>query len=226
MKLRLMTANLWSRKADPGALAAVLEWSRPDVLAVQELGHAQADAIAALLPHGSLDPRDDYDGMGIALRRPAAVSALPLARRAAHVARLDPREWPGLEREIEIVNVHVLAPHAFPFWRTVPTRRSQVRGLARWLDANPHDARIVCGDFNATPVWPAYRRFAERLHDLVHHHAERSGTRPPRTWGPWHRAPRLLRIDHVFASSGRVLEMQTVPIPRSDHRALVLDVEL
>jgi endonuclease/exonuclease/phosphatase (EEP) superfamily protein YafD len=101
-----------------------------------------------------------------------------------------------------------------------------MRGLARWLDQNPHGARVVCGDLNATPVWPAYRRLAERLRDVVHHHAASAGARAPRTWGPWHGAPRLLRIDHVFATGGRVLDLQTVPVEGSDHSALVVDFEL
>jgi endonuclease/exonuclease/phosphatase (EEP) superfamily protein YafD len=164
--------------------------------------------------------------MGIALRLPAEVRQLPLEKRDARIARLEPDAWPGLERQVEIVNIHVLAPHAFPLWRTLPTRFGQVRGLARWLDENPHEARVVCGDMNATPAWPAYRRLARRLQDVVHHHAARAGTRPPRTWGPWHGAPRLLRIDHVFATGGQVLDLQTVPVEGSDHSALVVDFEL
>jgi endonuclease/exonuclease/phosphatase (EEP) superfamily protein YafD len=226
VKLRVMTANLWWRKADPAALARCLEAVEPDVLAVQELGHEQAEAIASVLPHGRLEPRLDYEGMGIALRRPTEVNPLSLERRNGWLARLAPELWPGLDREVEVVNVHVLAPHAFPFWRTLQTRRDQVRGLARWLDENPHAARVVCGDLNATPAWPAYRRIAERLTDVVHHHAAGSGARAPRTWGPWHGAPRMLRIDHVFASGGQVLDVRHLPIVGSDHTALVVDFEL
>lgn len=226
MKLRLMTANLWSRRTDPSALADLLESLRPDVVALQELGPAQANAIANALPHGRLEPRAGYDGMGIALRHPSPVSSLALPHREACVARLAPGVWPGLDRTVEIVNVHVLAPHAPPPWRTLGIRRAQVRGLTQWLDANPHPARIVCGDLNATPLWPAYRRLAERLTDVSLAHAARSRTRARRTWGPWHGAPRLLRIDHVFASGGRVLDCRAVPVAGSDHDAVVVDVEV
>jgi endonuclease/exonuclease/phosphatase (EEP) superfamily protein YafD len=225
VKLRVMTANLWFRRSDPAALMRALEEVQPDVLAVQELGPEQAEAIASVLPHGLLDPRDDYEGMGIALLHPAPVTSIALPRRDARVARLAPGTWPGLEAPVEIVNVHVLAPHALPPWRTWQTRFRQVRGLVRWLDANPHGARVVCGDLNATPAWPAYRRFAERLTDVVRAHAERSGSKPAATWGPWHGAPRLLRIDHVFASGGRVIDLRTVPLRSSDHSALVVDFE-
>jgi endonuclease/exonuclease/phosphatase (EEP) superfamily protein YafD len=226
VKLRLMTANLWARKADCGALVAALEAHAPDVLAVQELGPTQADAIARALPYGRLEPSHDYEGMGIALRRPAKVERLFLDRRDARIARLDPADWPGLEREVEVVNVHVVAPHAFPFWRALATRRGQVGRLARYMDEKPHDARVVCGDLNATPLWPAYRRLAERIPDVVELHAARTGGRPLRTWGPWHGAPRLLRIDHVFASGGQVIDVLPVSIAGSDHLALVVDFEL
>ena len=66
MKLRLMTANLWGGGAEPTTLADLLDSLRPDVLAVQELSHEQAEAIASVLPHGVLEPRDDHTGMGIA----------------------------------------------------------------------------------------------------------------------------------------------------------------
>jgi endonuclease/exonuclease/phosphatase family metal-dependent hydrolase len=220
-----MTANLWSRRGDPAAFRELLESVQPDVLAVQELGPRQAEAIQAVLPYGRLEPRDDYEGMGIALRHEAAMDAVPLPRRPARIARLGPGVWPGLETPVEIVNVHVLAPHAYPPWRSFQTRAGQMSALARWLDEHPHGARVVCGDLNATPVWPAYRRLAERLTDVVHAHARREGGRPRRTWGPWHGAPRLLRIDHVFASGGRVLDLRAFEVAGSDHSALAVDFE-
>jgi endonuclease/exonuclease/phosphatase (EEP) superfamily protein YafD len=225
VKLRVMTANLWSRRSDPEALARLLEEVQPDVLAVQELGPAQAEAIASVLPHGRLEPRLDAEGMGIALLHPGAVEALALPRRDARIARLTPGIWPGLEAPVEVLNLHVVAPHALPPWRTFATRMGQVRGLARWLDANPHPARIVCGDFNATPSWPAYRQIASRLRDVARHHAAQDGRSPVRTWGPWHGSPRLLRLDHVFASGGRVLELRALPVLGSDHTALIVEFE-
>ncbi|HVH05814.1 MAG TPA: endonuclease/exonuclease/phosphatase family protein, partial [Myxococcota bacterium] len=65
MKLRVLTANLWSERTDPAALARLVESVRPDVLALQELGFAQADAIRPLLPYGRLEPRSDCNGLGL-----------------------------------------------------------------------------------------------------------------------------------------------------------------
>ena len=123
------------------------------------------------------------------------------------------------------MNIHVVAPHSLPPWRTFATRIGQVRGLGRWLDANPHPARVVCGDLNATPSWPAYRHIASRLRDVALSHAAEGGRSPARTWGPWHGAPRLLRLDHVFASGGRVIELRALSVLGSDHSALVVELE-
>ena len=49
-------------------------------------------------------PEAEIVGLGIALRRPAQIDRLTLDRRDARIARLDPAEWAGLEREVEVVN--------------------------------------------------------------------------------------------------------------------------
>jgi endonuclease/exonuclease/phosphatase (EEP) superfamily protein YafD len=225
LKLRLVTANLWNGGADPTALAELLESLRPDLLAVQELSDAQADAISSVLPHGVLEPRDDHTGMGIALRESAEIRRLPLPGRDGRVALLQPAAWTGLTGPVEIVNLHIQAPHTLPQWRALALRRGQLAALEQFLDDAPHPARLVCGDFNATPLWPFYRRLASRLDDVAHLHATRLGQRPARTWGPWPGAPRLLRIDHAFARGIEALHVQVVTVPGSDHSALVLDFE-
>jgi endonuclease/exonuclease/phosphatase (EEP) superfamily protein YafD len=225
VKLRIMTANLWNGAAEPNALADLLETLRPDVLATQELSHAQAEAISTVLPHGVLEPRDDNHGMGIALSRAARIRRIRLPGRDARAARLCPEDWAGLASPLEVVNVHIWAPHVPPFWRAMAHRRGQLRGLTRHLAEAPHGPRLVCGDFNATPAWPLYRRLAGHLEDLALAHARRVGRAPTRTWGPWSGAPRLLRIDHAFARGIAPLDMQVVPLPGSDHSALVVDLD-
>jgi endonuclease/exonuclease/phosphatase family metal-dependent hydrolase len=152
------------------------------------------------------------------------VQSLSLPRREARVAELAPTEWPGLGRSVEVVNVHIHAPHMFPWWRSLGIRRGQVRALARYLDEAPPTPRVVLGDFNATPLWPAYRRMARRLQDAARLHAASRGRAPGRTWGPWAGAPRLLRIDHAFVSGLEVAEVRVVPVTGSDHSGLLVDL--
>jgi len=225
--IRLITANLYHDRAEPAALAELLEALAVDVACLQELGARQARAIARVLPHGKLEPgatQRDHDGMGIASRRPIATERLPLPRRDARIAQLAPADWPELSAPLELVNVHIQAPHSWPQWRALALRRAQLAALLPYLDASPTAARVVCGDFNATPLWPAYRALAARLPDLASEWAALRSERPSRTWGPWPRAPRLLRIDHALGAGVCAEAVQVVPVRGSDHSALLVDL--
>lgn len=223
-RLRVLSANLWNGRADADGFAALVERLQVDVVAVQELAPPQADALGRRLPHGLLEPADDYNGMGIAARVPLAVRRLALPNRDARVAELHLRGADGAAIAVELVNIHVEAPHSTPTWRTVERRRGQWRGLERHLRANPHRPRMVVGDFNSTPLWPFYRRMAGHLRDAALIHAARTGGRAERTWGPWHGAPRLLRIDHAFVHHLEVLNFQVVTVPEGDHSAVVVEI--
>lgn len=226
--LRVISANLWSGRAEPEAFAEQVQTLRADVVCAQELAPEQAEVLSQVLPHGRLEPRDDCLGMGIALRAPAAMGRIPLRFRDARVALLDPKDWSGLSRPCEIVNVHMAAPIMWPVHRQPGVRRAQLRGLFEHLDAAPARRRAVVGDFNATPVWPVYRRMARRLTDVVCDHARASGARPRRTWPHWPPLPRLqlLRIDHCFAQDLTAEDVEVLPVRGSDHHALRVDFAL
>jgi endonuclease/exonuclease/phosphatase family metal-dependent hydrolase len=225
--IRLITANLYHDRAEPRVLAELLATLAVDVACFQELGERQAAAIAPLLPYGKLEPGAtprDHDGMGIAARRPLAVSRFALPRRDARLAELAPHDWPELGAALELVNVHIQAPHSWPQWRVLALRRAQLAALLSHLDATPDAARVVCGDFNATPLWPAYRALGTRLPDLALEHAGQRRERPARTWGPWPGSPRLLRIDHVLGAGVFAAQVQVLPLAGGDHSALVVDL--
>ena len=221
-RLRLLTANLANGRADARAFAELVETLAPDAVAVQELSPEQAEALAQVLPHGALAPARDHTGMGVALRHPGAIRRVPLPYRDAHVAEVAV----GAPEPVELVNVHLLAPHARPPWWTLRVRRGQVRGLEAYLDATPRRHRVVLGDLNATALWPAYRRLAARLADGAVEAARHNGHRVQPTWGPGARTPRLLRIDHVLVSGLSVEGFRVVAIRGSDHSAVVADVSV
>lgn len=228
-RLRILTANLWNGRADPESFAALLEREEVDVACVQELAPEQAGPVAAVLPHGALEPASDYTGMGIALRQPAEVTSLPLRYRPLRAARLDPKDWPGLAEPLAVWNVHVRAPHSYPQHVSLAIRRAQLSALLDHIDHAAAGPRLVLlGDFNATPLWPVYRRVARTLDDVVLATARRRGQRPARTWGPLWRYPRLrlLRIDHAFARGVEVSRVCSFHLPGSDHDALCVDVAL
>lgn len=241
-----MSANLWSGAAHPEALAGLVASLEIDVLATQELTADQADAIGEVLPFGLLEPHPKYHGMGIALRHPARVDHIEMPFRSARRARLGAGDWPDLGRDVEVLNVHVAAPHVGPLGSGFPKRRQQLRQLERYLidghqqrdarDRGPTEgetaspdqaaprAQVLVGDFNSTPVWPVYRRLSRLMTDGAVVVAQRRG-RPVRpTWGPWSGSPRLLRIDHGFVRGLDVEEFRVVEVPGSDHSAVVMDV--
>lgn len=225
--LRLITANLLNGRASAEALAGLVQSAAADVVAVQELGWEQAEALSSVLPHGRLEPADDYSGMGLALRHPAAsLSRLALPYRDARIARLEPAAWSALERPLEIVNVHFAAPTARPWRRHLAYRRAQLAGLHRHFDAQPDAARALVGDFNATPLWPVYRSLAARFDDLPARHARERGAPLRATWPAWLPRGPLLRIDHCFGHALEVASARAVPLPGSDHLALVVDLRV
>jgi len=223
--LRIVSANLWNGAADPAAFAELVEALQADVVAVQELTEAQATALADVMPHGMLEPSDDYLGMGIALRRPGAVRRLRLPYRDARLAELQLDGNGAGEMAVEVINVHLQAPHS-PTLRCFLNRRGQLRGLERHLDAHPERRRVVIGDLNSTPLWPVYRRLSSRLIDAAVAAAEQNSHRPQPTWGPWPGAPRMLRIDHALIQGLAVQDFRVVPVVGGDHSAIIVDLAL
>jgi endonuclease/exonuclease/phosphatase family metal-dependent hydrolase len=220
---RILTANLANGAADADAFADLVEAAEPDVVVVQELAPDQAEALARVLSFGKLEPTRTHDGMGIALRSPGSVRRLRLPYRSAFVAEL---AWPGDDEPVEVLNVHLAAPHVHPVFQRIWDRRGQVRDVIAHMVATPRRRRVLAGDLNATPLWPAYRRLRGHLIDAVADAARRSGRRPERTWGPWAGSARLLRIDHVLVHGLVAGSTRVLPLRGSDHSALVADLRL
>lgn len=222
-RLRILSANLMNGGADPEAFADLVRALAVDVAALQELAPEQAEPLMDVLPHGLYEPARDHHGMGIGLRHPAASRRVELHYRDARAVDLDPADWPQLDTPLEILNVHIMAPHLGLPWQTLLGRARQLRGLLEYLRATPGRSQLLVGDLNATPIWRVYRRIARHRLDAARTLAPSRG-RPPATWGPWPGAPRLLRIDHAFVQELQVQTLQAVPIRGSDHSALLLEI--
>ncbi len=217
----MLSCNLLADRVAGDALAALLDRHEIDVVCPQELGSAGARAIASRCPAGLLAPDRERRGLGVAARRPIEVRELPLAGRSAYRARFDPADWPEFDEPFELINLHLLAPHTWPYFPRRRRRDHQVADLLSFLDRAPPTARALIGDFNATPAWPAYREIAARYPDGCIEGAERppAGTWPQSRW-----LPGLLRIDHCFVSGLRVARVERLALPGSDHFGLCIDL--
>jgi endonuclease/exonuclease/phosphatase family metal-dependent hydrolase len=204
-------------------LASLLDELQPDIGAFQELTPELGRVVDGHFPHGSLYPGEGSSGLGIGACRPVANELLVLPRRPATVATLDPRIWPELgPGTTRILNVHMTHPMVFPPWRSLPERSHQ---LSRILEHADGHAAVVLGDLNAAPGWPVYRRLNKAMGDAAHTAAAARGDRADPTWSLRPTGRALLRIDHVMVRGLRVRDSFTVPLPGSDHRLVVADVD-
>ena len=217
--LRIITANLYNGRADADALGEILDKTRPDVVAAQEMAPSAGAAIAARMPHGIVLPALDHTGAALAANQPIDVQRHSLPHRDALVGRL---EHEG--RPLVIWSVHLANPIDIP--PLTRKRRAQVLALEEALgrDLGPDGRIMLVGDLNATPLWPAYRRLRRLLSDGVAEWAARTKTRPERTWSYRPGGRPLLRIDHALTAGMTVHNAETVVVPGSDHRALLVDV--
>ena len=218
---RLMTANLLMQRCDASDLDRVLDQVEPDIVVTQELAPICADVIVGRFPHHRLRPSLGFTGRGIATRLDAEFGEIDMPGRPGTSAILDVEG-----SMLRLAGMHLLNPIQFPWWEMARVRGQQLEGLFEWLDDGGDAPVVVAGDFNASPRWPAYKRMTSRLTDLVGERAERRGERPERTWSWRPGWPRMLRIDHVFGHGTRANDVAVVPIVGTDHRAVVVDIEI
>jgi endonuclease/exonuclease/phosphatase (EEP) superfamily protein YafD len=220
MKIRILTINMYNGRADATSLAAALEEHSPDVVAAQELASAGAEVLAEWGDDHLLDPRTDLTGMGMAVRGSASFSRLDFPNRRPVTAVLPARDW-GLDRDLEVINAHLVNPVSRPLQKSRRLRSLELVALEeQFAERNGDRSRVLVGDLNSSPAWPLYRRLAAIATDA----AVAAGT-ARRSWGPWPNSPRLLRIDHAFVQGLRPLETQLVTIRGADHRGLLIDLE-
>ena len=212
--MRVLTVNLLNGEASPDSLARVLEATDPDIMLAQELAPNAGSVIERHFAHGVVKPVMDYQGKAIVSKEPIHVEEVDFPFRSIMRGET--------EGGIEVINIHLANP--IDGWRgRVPERRGQVQALEQLIE--PPRTRIVAGDFNSSPAWPAYKRLRRSLDDAVADWAERTDQTPRRTWGWRPGWPTMLRIDHVFTNNLRATWVDVVNVKGTDHKAVVVDLE-
>lgn len=224
--LTMMTANLKLGSADAAALRRSVEQHHVDLLTTQELTPPELDRLRTagldrLLPYAAADARPGAAGVGIWSRYPLGdVHRVDSFHFAFVTARVDA---PTLTFAPTVVATHMPGPwpQSADYWaRDMAALPGTLRRIA---DAAGAGAVLVGGDLNATFDC---RRFRSLLHGGFHDAAAQSGaglraTYPGNTW-----VPPLIAIDHVLTYHAVATGVQAVPLPGSDHRALLVRVSL
>jgi endonuclease/exonuclease/phosphatase family metal-dependent hydrolase len=234
--LRVLTYNVHSfvgadHVYDPERTARVIESARPDVVALQEVDfgrgpraeHSAVERLAARLGmrcHFTYT-RDGARGhFGNAVLTPhslelIAEGTLPRKRDEARAV-----QWLKIRSEGFVV--HLMNTHLSVSFRERHAQTSALLGAEWALRASTNLPLVVCGDFNASPLSPVYRKLRRDLKDA------QCGKTRHATWPS--RLP-LLRIDHIFVSPEIVVREAGVMSDRlarlaSDHLPLVAELEL
>ncbi|MFE9577665.1 endonuclease/exonuclease/phosphatase family protein [Nocardia sp. NPDC006044] len=210
-----MQANLLFDGADPRALVDEVRARNIAVLTVNELTPAAVEGLGKagldqLLPHRYLSPGRTATGTGI-------WSSYPLSETVEY----DGFVLNQLSATATVPGIGPVAIYAFhpvpPIYGTTvwADELSRLRGI---LDRSPTDRPVlVGGDFNATYDHAQFRAMLSARFDDA---AEQAGaghlvTYPTdKTWPP------IVGIDHFLIARGHATEVETVPIPGADHRAL------
>jgi endonuclease/exonuclease/phosphatase family metal-dependent hydrolase len=230
--LRLTTYNVHACRGVDGRLKpervlGVIRQTRPEIVALQELdGLACAEYLAEELEMElffvAARPRQRGEGSyGNAL-----LTRLPaLLIRAASLPRLHATTEARAAQWIRVATpfgpLDVLNTH-LGLLRDETTLQAEALLGPDWLSADQISPyAVLCGDFNARPSSPAYRRLSARLLD-----AQLAAGRPQPTFPAIFP---LIRIDHVFLMktlcASRV-EVPSSPSARvaSDHRPLSVEL--
>jgi endonuclease/exonuclease/phosphatase (EEP) superfamily protein YafD len=213
-ELRVLSANVHRGTAQAGALVALVERLRPDVLSVQELtpGFARRLAAAGLqrrLPHRLLSAQQGAGGGGLYSRFP--LRALPPSPLHTFHMRRGALRLPGGE-VARVVEVHPYAPTRghIDLWH------ESLRTLPLADPAGP--PWVLAGDFNATLDFTDLR---DLLDSGYRDAADVTGRGLEATWPQGEAFPPPVTIDHVFADERvAIVEYAVEDLPGSDHRAV------
>ncbi len=234
---RVMTYNVHScigmdGKVSPHRIARVIARHDPDVVCLQELdygksrtlGHDQAERIAQYLRmdhhfHPVVRMEEEQFGDAVLSRRPMS---LIKTGRLPGISGQEPRGALWVEVDFNGTRVQVINTH-FGILPNDGLKQAVALVDEEWL-GNPgcRAPVVLCGDFNAMPSSPVYRKIQNVLQDVQ---KTLEGHKPRKTW--FGRFP-VTRIDHIFSDD--TLEVENIEVPRtdllrvaSDHLPLIVD---
>ncbi|MES4907026.1 MULTISPECIES: endonuclease/exonuclease/phosphatase family protein [unclassified Streptomyces] len=220
-QLRVLTANLEFGGATRGLVEAVRR-EEPDLVSVQECDTRCGAALDSAALRKAYPYRKVITVPGDAAHGSAILSAYPLTPEAGVPGKL---AMPGAVVRVAGRRVHVQVAHPMPpmpgqldVWRT---ELGRLRAYAAGRGGEP---TLIAGDFNATQDHAAFRAL---LDTGMRDSARAVGMSRTPSW-PAVTTPALgAQIDHVLVSEAlRPRAARFLDLPHTDHRALLVDLEL
>ena len=219
-RLRIMAANLFNGRADPGALVDLVRTQHVDLLVLPELTPAamaalDEEGLGDLLPNRVLDARVGGDGTGVLAKYPLRKIVLMPESTLGQLSTVV--DVPGPD-EIEVAAIHIQPPTSAA---SVPVWRNELGALP---DPDVDErTRILAGDFNATLDHAAFRELLDRGYVDA---AEEAGEGLSPTWSDWPLGPPIT-IDHFLADArSAIVSYAVFDLPGSDHNAILSEMVL
>lgn len=221
--IRVLTANVREGLAEPGPLAALAR-DRADVVILQELTPELAADLAELtsdFPHRAVDARPYAAGIGVWSRHPIEIFSLDTSYLLGMLTAS--LRVPGVSAPVTILGAHLMGPYPQPIegWRQdMAAFPDTLADLA--ANAGPA-AAIVAGDLNATFDMRPFRKL---LTGGFRNAAEQAGAGLVWTFPGHGSGPALVGIDHILTLNSTATNVQTVPVPGSDHLGVTATVHV
>lgn len=224
--VRIMSLNLLTGIASPGAVVALAEREEVDIIALQELTpeaieRLDASGLGRRFPLRELRPVRGSRGSGIYASSAIRLEPLPDFRareeRVFRTARAD--LGVAGAAPFEMLSIHLNSP------KTDPAVRAWEGDFAALPPATPKGPlRMLVGDFNATLD---HRVFRELLDKGYRDAAEVAGAGLEPTREADERLPLPTTIDHVVVDERiGVARFSAHEVPGSDHRAVIATLAL
>lgn len=217
-QVRIASLNLNSATREPGIAFAELAGVGADLILLQEvdpdgLVDIERAPLVADYPYRVLDAREGHYGSAI-------FSKLPLSGDVLWVDGWPMTEALIADRNLRIVNVHTVAPISN---LSIVRWKAQFGELAELAATTPH-SMVMAGDFNATSQHrPLRDLYSAGLHDGF----LQAGLGLSPTWPTNRTGPPFMRLDRVLLTDDLVaLTHQRGPLSASDHRSVIVDVQL
>ncbi|TXI38403.1 MAG: endonuclease/exonuclease/phosphatase family protein [Mycobacterium sp.] len=221
--IRVVSVNVREGLAEPKPLAALAR-DRADVFVLQELSPELASKLTSLesdFPYRAVDAQPYAAGIGIWSRYPIERSSRdPGYQLGVVTAAL---RVPGVSVPVSVLVAHL----AGPFPQSIDNWKQDIAAFPDTLSdlaaGAGRGSAIVAGDLNATNDMQPFRKL---LSGGFHNAAQQSGAGMVRTFPGHGSGPALVGIDHILTLNCSATDMETVPVPGSDHLGVTATIHV